>query len=130
MERPNHSANETIRGARVYTNRLVMQPSPTQTLVATTAILVREAFLIRVVGTGGVTTLTATPTIADGFDGQLVLLRGMSDANAVVVQDVSSLAGSNVDLGGANRTLGAGDYLLLCFNETTSLWEEVVFKNN
>ena len=121
---------QTIRGAKYFANAVGFTPKETQTLAATNAIVVSDAAMVRVAGSGGAVTLTSEPTIADGFDGQMVVIRGTHDTNTVLIQDVANLAGSNVDLGGADRTLGAGDYLVLLFNADSGNWEELVFKNN
>ena len=122
--------NQVIRGVKHFANRIAFLPQTTQTLAASDAILASESVLIQVGGSGGAVTLTSEPTIAEGDPGQLLILVGTSDANTVTIQDLGALAGSNVDMGGVNRTLGLSDYLVLIFNEETDNWEEIVFKNN
>lgn len=109
---------------------LAYTPSGLQTLAAGSAI-VANATRLRVAGSGGAVTITATPTIADGAnDGQIIYLFGTSDANSVTVQDNGTLVGSNLELGAATRLLGNGDILVLMFDSTNSLWYEVSFANN
>jgi len=108
-------------------------PSATQTIVAgtgiTTAMLDANA-IIRIDGTGGVT-ITATPNIADGIDGQIVTFQGTDDVNTVTFQSVSSLANSGLWLaGGANFTLGQGDILQLTYDAGDDLWYEITRSNN
>mgnify|MGYP001586073142 CR=1 FL=1 len=124
------TTHQVLRGAKEFANKFVLVPKTTQSLVATDAIIANDATLIRIGGSGGAVTLTSTPNIADGDPGQIIILVGTHDTNTVTVRDEASLGGCNLDLGGANRTLGAGDYLVLCFNTDTGLWEEIVFKNN
>ena len=121
--------NQIIYGAKQFLGMTGFPPKVVQTLAATAAIEA-DTTQIRVGGSGGAVTLTSEPNIADGFDGQFILIRGTDNTNTLTIQDVGTLAGSNVDLGGANRTLGNGDYLALIFNADTGLWEELFFKNN
>lgn len=107
----------------------VMTPSSLQTLAAGNALLA-NATKVRVVGSGGAVTLTSTPTIADGSDGQYVMIQGTDNTNTLTVQDQGSLASSNLELGAATRVLGAGDVLVLTFDSTASVWYEVSFANN
>lgn len=118
-----------VDGAVTVTNIFVATPSTLQTLSAGTAISA-NATKVRVVGSGGAVTLTAAPTIADGTDGQVLIIQGTDDTNTVAIQDQDSLASSNVQLGAASRTLGKGDVLTLTFDGTDSLWYEVTFTNN
>lgn len=75
---------------------------------------------------GGSVTLTSTPTIADGFQGQILYLVN-SSANNVVFQDESGLAGSNLRLGAATRTVKQYGTLVLWMNTTTGYWHEIGF---
>jgi len=102
----------------------------TQTLLATDNILVSEAVVSPVVGSGGSVTLSSTPTLPEGFPFQLVILVGTDDTTTVTVQDISNLPGSTMNLGGADRVLGRSDYLGLMFNDITEEWDELFFKDN
>jgi hypothetical protein len=75
-------------------------------------------------------TLTSTPTLANGADGQVLIIQGTDDTNTVTVQDEGTLAGSNLELGAATRTLGKGDLLVLTFDSTDGAWYEISFANN
>jgi hypothetical protein len=103
--------------------------SATQTLTASTAIKA-SAPIVRVVGSGGAVTLTATPTLADGVDAQEIEIWGTNDSNTVALQDEGTLTGSNIQLPGTVRTLGLGDVMILRFNSTTGFWYETGFVNN
>lgn len=103
-------------------------PSAVQTLNAGDTLLA-NATKIRVAGSGGAVTMTSTPTIADGIDGQLVYIFGTS-ANTLTLQDQGTLAGSNLELAAATRVLDVGDVLVLMFDLTASVWYEVSFSNN
>lgn len=116
----------------------ILAPSDTQTVAAATRLNVDAPF-VQVYGSGGAVTLTGTPTIPNGLDGQLLLLRGTNNTNTVTLQDESSLSGSNVELGAATRVLGNNDLLLLVFQSgspryqvppTGAAWYELVFINH
>lgn len=120
---PNGTGKVTTTAAVVYT------PSSLQTLAAAAAITT-TATKVRVVGSGGAVTLTSTPTIADGSDGQIVYVFGTDNTNTITVQDETTLAGSNLELGAVVRLLGAGDILVLMYDSTLAAWYEVSFANN
>lgn len=73
-------------------------------------------------------TLTVTPTIADGFNDEEVLLINVG-ANTVTLQDQGSLASSNLRLTGASRALGPRDSIRLIYNSTVGDWIEIGFTN-
>lgn len=106
----------------------VNTPSTLQTLAAGGTILA-NANSIRVVGSGAARTLTSTPTIADGVDGQVLTIFGTDATNTVTLQDSGTLASSNLKLQAAARTLALGDVLVLRFDSTASLWYEVSFSS-
>lgn len=104
--------------------------SVTQSLLAASAVN-PNATKLKVAGSGGAVTLTATPTItAPSSDGQLLLIQGTDGTNTVEFQDEASLAGSGLELGAASRVLGLGDILLLTWDAATSKWYEITFSNN
>lgn len=108
---------------------LILTPSSLQSLAAGTALTL-NAGKIRVEGSGGAVTCTATPSIADGTDGQIVYILGTSDVNTWTIQDQGGLGSSNIELGAATRVLGKGDILCLMFDTTDSVWYEVSVSNN
>jgi hypothetical protein len=108
---------------------VITPPSTLQTLAAGNAISA-DAAKVRVAGSGGAVTLTSTPTVADGSDGQFLMILGTSDTNTVTVQDQGTLAGTNLELGAGTRVLGKGDILVLSFDSSDSVWYEVCFANN
>lgn len=76
-------------------------------------------------GIGGIT-LTSTPTITDGMDGQLTRIRCVSDTNLLIFQSESNYPGSELILSnGQDFHCGHGDSMLLAFNGLTSRWEEL-----
>lgn len=102
--------------------RVDMPPyGPLQTLAAGTTIL-PSSRAVPVVGSGGAVTITADPSIADGYQGQLLILEGTDNTNTVTLTD-----GLGMQLGAGTRVLGANDTLTLMFNGTD--WLEVAFTN-
>jgi len=112
------------------TKSLVFVPSATQSLLAANAILA-NATTVRVQGSGGSVILTSIPTIADGSDGQFLIILGASDTNLVTIQDSANLAGSNLQLSGGNDfTMGQGDTITLMFDTNAADWVEISRSGN
>ncbi len=118
---------------------LIMGGSRVQALSASSQISALNPVAL-VKGLSGAVAMTSTPTIADGTDGQLIMLFGMDGTNTVTVQDQGTLASSNLELAATTRTLGQGDILMLMYHNggnprsvpavETSNWYEVSFSNN
>lgn len=91
-----------------------------QTLSAAGNTITANAKVKRLDNTsGGALTLTSTPTIADGVDGQILILFNGS-ANNVVLQHGTTF---NLDLiGDVNKTLAQGQGITLMWSSTTSNW--------
>ena len=121
----------TVEEDATIEKRTIFTPRSNQALVAANAIDVLESTVTQVSGSGGAVTLTSTPTIADGANGQMVILVGTDDTNTLTVQDDSNLAGSNLQLsGGIDFTLGQGDTLQLLYHSDTGDWVEISRSNN
>lgn len=98
----------------VFTRR-----SPTTTTFAAAATLTPSSSYHRIQGTSAAVTLNGTTAITDGEkDGQLLTLKGTSDANAVTIND-----GANTDMNG-NVTLEEGDVIEFVWDSTSSEWTE------
>ena len=104
-----------------YLGRTIHTPTVTQTLSAANPIVV-DAGVVKVAGSGGAVTLTSTPTIANGSEGEIIVIQGTDSTNTLTVQSESMLASTNLILNTAKRTLGAGDRLVLRFDGTN--WRE------
>lgn len=71
-------------------------------------------------------TLTSTPTIADGFDQQeIVLINVDAGADVITLQDQGGLAGSNLRLSAATIALAPRDSIILRYNATIGDWIQV-----
>lgn len=119
-------------GNRIEMNATIgYTPSGDQSLAAGSTLTVTNG-IMRVVGDGvGAVTLTSTPNIAAGFDGQVVIIQGTSDTFTVEFQDEGNLASSGLKLhGGNNAILGKGDILMVTYDAGDSLWYEVSRSDN
>ena len=67
-------------------------------------------------------TLTSTPTVTDGVDGQFCTITNVSTTNTLTLQDAANLAGSGLRLGGSNVTLPARGSITLVFNTAMDAW--------
>jgi len=118
-------------GSLTHAHRSVFTPKANQSLAAGSAIVVTDTTVAQISGSGGAVTLTSTPTIASGTDGQIVYIVGTDDTNTVTVQDQANLASSNLQLsGGNNFTIGLGDVLGLVFSSTVGDWIEFTRSDN
>ncbi len=85
----------------------------------------------RVQGSGGGVTITATPSISAGRDGDELILKGGSDSSTVTLQDESNLARSGLALGGgSNVVLGLGDTIHLFYDADDAKWYEIARSDN
>jgi len=124
---PSVAVSQVINTANVIDT--VVVPSAVQTLSAGTTVA-DNAGTIQMVGNGGAVTLTGTPTISAGVDGQRLLIRGTHDTNTVTLQDVANLGTSALWLGGTDFTMTQGDRLLLEYSGTLSAWVEISRTDN
>lgn len=107
----------------------ILAPSSAQVLTAVTSPTI-DATTITVTGSPGNVTLVNTPTIANGTDGQVVIIRGTSDSATVTFQDQANLANSGLRLRGVNKTVGLYDTLVLRYSSSGTEWVEVAYAND
>lgn len=70
--------------------------------------------------------ISANPQIADGFDGQIIEITGLSDVNTLTLED-----GNGLQLeGGSACVLGSGDVISLKYILSLDLWVERHRSNN
>ena len=99
-------------------------------MVATTTLSVAHSVtttgrIMRLQGDGGATTITSTPSIQAGFDGQIVTFVGVSDTNTITFQDNANLAASGLRLSAdTNFTLGLSDQITLIYDNVAQVWLE------
>ena len=124
-------------GSFISAKPVEMTESSAQDSVEIATTIVNTASFQIITSSGGIVTLTNTPSIstttAEGAalaSGKLMYLTGTSDANAVVLQDDDTLAGSQLELGATTRSLGVNDVLVLIWSataSTTGRWLEVSY---
>jgi parallel beta-helix repeat protein len=124
----NYSDNSTVPVSITGTGYLSDNDftSAAQAIAAATDTITATA-KIRLIAnnTAGSITLTSAPTIADGFNGQTVILTNVG-AQDVVIQDQGTLASSNLRLTAATVTITPRDSVTLVYNTTNNDWVQVV----
>jgi hypothetical protein len=107
-------------------SKTTLTPSAAQVIDAVGDAILANATVV-VLNPDADYTLTSTPTIVDGYTGQLLYITcSNGEANTVTVQDQGSLAGSNLRLGAAGRAITSASVLCLMFDAND--WIEVSFK--
>ena len=118
-----------VTGALRTSAEVVYTPSAINDITAgtgiTSAMLSKKIILIRGSGAPPVT-VSADPPIADGTDGQVIILRGTDETNTVTFNSGSSLKLS----GGYSFTLGNHDTLMLSYDSVEDLWFELSRSDN
>ena len=103
---------------------LTFRPATAQDITAAgTAILARAALVLLTADASY--TLTAAPTIADGEDGQLLLVVNVDTVDTITLQDQGTLASSNLRLSAATIGLAPRDSILLLYNLTIADWIQI-----
>ncbi|MDO8524414.1 MAG: hypothetical protein Q7R99_02185 [bacterium] len=97
--------------------------SSTVQALASSSAIIQEVTLTKIYASSSLI-LSSAPTIADGVEGDIIVLLGASTTQAVTVQDQDTLASSNLQLGSTNRMLTNGSTLALMFDGTdwVELW--------
>lgn len=72
-------------------------------------------------------TLTSAPTIANGADGQLVVLVNADASNIITFQDQGTLASSNLRLAANQIALAPRDSLALLYSTALGDWVQIGF---
>ncbi len=110
--------------------RLTLSPSTVQDITAVGETISADASLVMLTADNSYT-LTSTPTIAAGADGQVLTIMNVDSADAITIQDESGLAGSNLRLAGAaSLALGPRDVVTLIYSVTLADWIEKSRSNN
>jgi hypothetical protein len=105
-------------GALVIGGTKTLKPSATQVISAAGNSVLANAAMV-VVDPSSDLTLTSTPTIADGFLGQTIVISAPNnETNKLVLQDQDTLASSNIELGTTAREITAKKTLTLLFDGT------------
>ena len=97
-----------------------------QTLAAITDTIKPDDLVWLTNGTGGLLTMTSTPIIADGRDGDQVLLVNIG-TQSIALRDQGTLANSGLRLQAATRTLTTRQSLALLFSVVIGDWLELYY---
>lgn len=109
------------RGVELSTGVLKRSVSPDTLLTATSTLSIGYDEL-RIYGDA---TLTSTPTINPGVDGQVLRIVGLDDSLMPTIQDESSLPGSGIRLQQKlSFTFGIRDSMTLVYNSSQGIWRE------
>ncbi|MDA1021671.1 MAG: hypothetical protein O2962_09030, partial [Cyanobacteria bacterium] len=121
----NVGIGESAPGASLEINGdLAFTPSGTTNVTAGGGITVTRA-LMRVQGNAGAVNITVDPQIADGTDGQMVILKGLNDTNTVTLD-----SGTGLSLTSASSfTIGSKDTITLIYDALDDEWIEVSRSN-
>jgi hypothetical protein len=116
-------SNTSTRGRSLYSKN-------TQTITAATQALSVNTSYLEIVYAGGTDLLmTAAPSItalSNVNSGSLLVIVGSaSNTRAIILQDISILAGSTLRLNAQSRSIGPNNALTLIYNGTT--WNEVAY---
>jgi len=84
--------------------------------------------VVEVTLSAGNITITSTPFIANGDDGQELTIVNVDATDTLTIPDEATTPGSNTELRAATRALApAGGYLKLRFSTALAAWHEVGF---
>ncbi len=109
---------------------LVLVPSTAQDITGVGETISADAGLVQLTADNSYT-LTSTPTIAAGSDGQVLTIMNVDSTDAITIQDETALAGSNLRLAGAaSLVLGPRDVVTLIYSVTLADWIEKSRSNN
>lgn len=111
------------------TGVLTTTPRTVDVDAAGDTIPVTGAALVIVTLSAGNITSSATPFLADGANGQEIILIGGQSGAALTLSDEGTVPGSNLHLGAATRALGFRDVLSLRFSTVAGGWVETAFVN-
>ena len=106
------------------TGTVAMTPSTTANITVTGITVTRT--IMRIQGSGGAIDITADPQIAAGSDGQMIILKGESNANTVKLDNGAGLALQ----GAVPFTMGAGDMIKFVYDAGNSIWYEISRADN
>lgn len=102
-----------------HNNRLV-NPKTTQSIIAAADTIVAASYNHEI-SSNAPYTMSSTPTIEDGLDGEEVMLFN-AGSNNITLQDETGLAGSNLKLDSATIALTPRDSIRLIFRSSIGYW--------
>lgn len=120
----------TDAGSLTMSGQLVATFSAAQNITAVGATILANAHNVQITADNSYT-LTSTPTIANGQDGQLLTIVNADAVDTITLQDETSLAGSNLRTkGGTGVALGPRDTVTFVYNTALGDWIEIARSDN
>ncbi len=118
----------SLAGSFIGTGKFI--GTPTVDTISAAGSTIGITSLVRTLNntSGGPLLLSSTPIIANGTNGQILILLNVSAQN-IALRDHGILPNSNLRLGASTRTLGQRDTLTLMFNTSIGDWVEIAFTN-
>src|SRR3990167_582426 len=103
-------------------DRTAFTPSTVQTLAAGTTILANATYIM--INSSGNVTLTNNPVIANGQDGQILIIQNVDSADTITIPE------NNVQFApSGNLALGPGDNVTLIYSATLGDWYQIASAN-
>jgi hypothetical protein len=113
-----------LSGAVRVNQQLVLMPSVDQSITAVGDSILANASTVKITADGAYT-LTSTPTIAAGTNGQILIIENIG-ANAVTLQNQTALVGSLLRNASAGAVvLGARDSVTYQYSSDDSSWKQI-----
>mgnify|MGYP001592307229 CR=1 FL=1 len=114
-----------VSGNLRHEGTTVFVPGTAQTITAAaTAITITSRTIVQINADASYT-LTAAPTVADGTDGQIIIIINVDTVDTITLQDQGTLASSNLRLSAATIALAPRDSIVLLYNTTVGDWVEI-----
>ncbi len=104
----------------LWTRKFVMPPSA-EAVTAPGQMLSTNRFYAQVTPSAG-HTMSGTPTLSPGTDGQFLVLSNVSPTFSLALQDQAVLAGSGLRLGGSSLTLAPFQSVHLVYSVAADAW--------
>jgi hypothetical protein len=111
----------SLGGNNTYTGHDIHTPSAPQAITAVGDAILANAAHVEIDSDASYT-LTSTPTIADGTDGQRLTICNIDTAFNVTLQDKANLASSNLSFDGTDYIIQNETCVDLRYNGTLSSW--------
>ncbi len=102
----------------------VFTPSTAQNITAVGTAILADATIVQLTANASYT-LTSTPTIADGQNGQEVTIINVDTADTITLQDQGTLAGSNLRLSANTIAIPPRGSITLVYNSTIGDWVQI-----
>lgn len=113
----------TIIGIR-NASTSVFTPSTAQNITAVTATILANATVVQLTADASYT-LTSAPTVADGQNGQVLIIVNVDTVDTITIQDQGTLASSNLRLSATTIALAPRDSIILMYSNTVADWVEI-----